>query len=109
MEIRQISATDAASGLSAGKLCLLDVREPWEVQTASVADALTIPMNDVPEKLDELRSACAGKNLVVMCHSGQRSSVIVRFLNQAGLDGVFNLEGGIAAWSLKVDPSVPSY
>lgn len=109
MEIRQISPTDAASGLSAGDVCLLDVREPWEVETAAVDGALTIPMNDVPDRLDEVREAMEGRQLVVMCHSGQRSSVIVRFLNQSGFDGVFNMEGGIAAWSLKVDPSVPSY
>lgn len=104
-----MTATELSAGLKDGTICLLDVREPWEVRTASVSGALTIPMNDVPDKLDNLRLTSGSKRLVVMCHSGQRSSVIVRFLNQAGFDGVFNLDGGIEAWSQTIDPSVPSY
>lgn len=104
-----ISVKELADRLSEGSVCLLDVREPWEIETARIDGALTIPMNDVPDRLDELRSACAGKDLVVMCHSGQRSNVITGFLKQAGFEAVFNLDGGIHAWSLQVDPSVPTY
>lgn len=109
MEIQQISVNDAAAGLSQDSLFLLDVREPWELETASVSGALAIPMNDVPGRLEELRQASGNRKIVVMCHSGQRSRVIVQFLNLAGFDGVFNLDGGIAAWSQQVDADVPSY
>lgn len=109
MELGQITVQQLAARLPRDEVVLLDVREPWEVETAAVAGALCIPMNDVPDRLDELRSSCAGKDLVVMCHSGKRSAVITRFLNQSGFDGVFNLCGGITAWSNEIDPSVPTY
>ncbi|MDH3646306.1 MAG: rhodanese-like domain-containing protein [Gammaproteobacteria bacterium] len=109
MAIQNMSVQELASRLTAGNACVLDVREPWEVGTACICNALAIPMNDVPDRLDELRAASDGKDLVVMCHSGQRSGVITRFLNQAGFDRVFNLDGGIEAWSQEIDPSVPSY
>ncbi|MBT8130662.1 MAG: sulfurtransferase [Gammaproteobacteria bacterium] len=104
-----MSVQELAQRLAASEVCLLDVREPWETATASVPGSLNIPMNDVPERLDELRSARGDKDLVVMCHSGRRSSVITRFLNQSGMDRVFNLDGGIEAWSVQIDPAVPSY
>ena len=105
-----MSVQELARRLPAGDVCLLDVREPWEVAMASVAGALNIPMNDVPDRLDDLRQACGGINLiVVMCHSGRRSCTIAGYLNQVGFTDVFNLEGGIEAWSLQIDPSVPSY
>ncbi|MDH3587902.1 MAG: rhodanese-like domain-containing protein [Gammaproteobacteria bacterium] len=109
MQIRKMSVQDLASRLSADEICLLDVREPWEVATAHIDAALAIPMNDVPDHLDELRKAANGRDIVVMCHSGQRSAVITRFLNQAGFGDVFNLDGGITAWSQYIDPAVPSY
>lgn len=109
MKIPRMSVQELAAALPSGSICLLDVREPWEVQTARINGALTIPMNDVPDQLDKLRAASAGKNVVVMCHSGRRSRVIVGYLNQAGFEDVFNLDGGIDAWSQAVDPSVPSY
>ena len=109
MQIQTMPVQELASRMTAGEICLLDVREPWEVATACITDALAIPMNDVPDQLDELRTACGPKDLVVMCHTGTRSGVITRFLNQAGFERVFNLEGGIQAWSQQIDPSVPIY
>lgn len=109
MDVAEISVRELAQRLPSGDVVLLDVREPWEVETAAVEGALCIPMNDVPERLDELQRKCDGKELVVMCHSGKRSAVITRFLNQSGFDAVSNLCGGIAAWSAQIDSSVPVY
>ena len=109
MDIPQISVQQLSQQLAAGEVLLLDVREPWEVEIAAIEGALTIPMNDVPDRLDELRTKSAGRKLVVMCHSGKRSAVIVRFLNQSGFTAVCNLEGGITAWSVQIDASVPTY
>jgi rhodanese-related sulfurtransferase len=86
--------------------CLLDVREPWEVALAAIPGSLSIPMNEIPDRLEELRAA---GEIIVMCHSGGRSRRVAEFLASRGFGGVGNLEGGITAWSRDVDPGVPEY
>jgi len=85
---------------------LLDVREPHELAMASVAGALHIPMADVPRRLNEIDR---GKAVVVMCRSGARSLRVAEFLVANGFEAVYNLAGGINAWSRELDPSVPRY
>lgn len=89
---------------------VLDVREPWEIQTASVQPAgfelLTIAMQDIPSRLAELPPNAA---IACLCHHGMRSLQVAHFLSQQGFTGVVNLQGGIDAWSREVDPSVPRY
>jgi rhodanese-related sulfurtransferase len=91
-------------------LLLLDVREPWEVQAAALrldgAEARDIPMNEVPGRLAGLDPA---QPVVCICHHGARSAQVVAFLEQAGFGAVYNLAGGIDAWSLQVDHRVPRY
>lgn len=84
----------------------LDVREPWEVETAAVAGAVNIPMGQVPTRLDELRK---DRPIIVLCHHGRRSAQVAMLLERNGFGEVINLRGGIAAWSDEVDPSVPQY
>ncbi|SFP16562.1 rhodanese-like domain-containing protein [Variovorax sp. 770b2] len=88
---------------------LLDVREPWELQTASVAPAgftlVAIPMNEIPGRLAELGD---GQRIACLCHHGARSQRVAAFLNQNGFDQLANVAGGIDAWSSH-DPSVPRY
>jgi rhodanese-related sulfurtransferase len=93
---------------------VLDVREPWELQTASVkADGfrlLTIPMREVPARIAELQREDGGNPpIACLCHHGMRSLQVANFLTQNGFDGVVNLQGGIDAWSRQVDASVPVY
>ena len=89
---------------------VIDVREPMELEIASIPDTVHVPMNDVPGRLDEIRAlADNDKDVVVMCHSGHRSMMVARFLQQNGLERVFNLTGGIDAWSREVDPTVATY
>ena len=89
---------------------VLDVREPWEVQTASLtlagAPTVCIPMNEVPARLGELD---AGQPVLSLCHHGMRSLQVAHFLERNGFDQVFNIAGGIDAWSREVDASVPLY
>jgi rhodanese-related sulfurtransferase len=93
-------------GASSRQLCLLDVREPAELEIASVSGAVHIPMRQIPARLDQL---ARDKPIVVMCHSGARSRQVADFLLQQGFDNVLNLHGGIDAWSREVDPGVPRY
>jgi rhodanese-related sulfurtransferase len=85
---------------------LLDVREHDELAVAAVPGALHIPMREIPARLAELD---ADKPLVVMCHSGGRSRRVAEYLLSNGFLTVFNLKGGIDAWSTQLDSHVPRH
>lgn len=84
---------------------LLDVREAWEVQTASLPDSTHIPMHQIAARCGELD---AGREIVALCHHGSRSLQVAMFLERQGLT-VHNLTGGVDAWSREIDPRVPRY
>lgn len=93
---------------------MLDVREPFERELCAISvpetsEDLYIAMNTIPGRIDEVREACALGRMVVYCHHGVRSRMVVDWLSGNGLSGVANLEGGIAAWSETVDPTVRRY
>jgi molybdopterin/thiamine biosynthesis adenylyltransferase/rhodanese-related sulfurtransferase len=85
---------------------LIDVREPFEYEIARIDGAKLIPLGEITERLGELER---GQPIVVHCHSGKRSAQAVRLLQQRGFANVYNLEGGIDAWSDQIDPNVPKY
>jgi rhodanese-related sulfurtransferase len=85
---------------------VLDVREDWEVQLASLAGAIHIPMSALPARAGELDPE---RSVVCLCHHGVRSMRVAAFLKQQGFTKVHNLTGGIDAWSRSVDPAVPLY
>jgi rhodanese-related sulfurtransferase len=87
-------------------LVLLDVREPWELEIASVTGIVHIPMNQVPDRLAELDPR---RETVVLCRSGGRSLQVARYLEAQGFANVANLTGGILAWGREVDPRLASY
>ena len=88
---------------------LLDVRESWELQTASTQpeglDLLHMPMQTIPARLHELDKT---RPIACLCHHGGRSMQVASFLLQHGFQ-VVNVAGGIHAWSAQVDPSIPVY
>ena len=94
----------------AARPLVLDVREPWEVQVASVApasfDLLHVPMNQIPARLADLPG---DRPIACLCHHGTRSQHVALFLAQRGYTDVVNIAGGIDAWSRDRDPSVPLY
>lgn len=100
-ELAQWLADDARA-----KPLLLDVREPWEFQTCHIAGAAAMPMRTVPARLAELD---AGQPVVCICHHGARSMQVANFLEQNGFAEVINLTGGVHAWALQVDNSMPTY
>jgi molybdopterin/thiamine biosynthesis adenylyltransferase/rhodanese-related sulfurtransferase len=85
---------------------LIDVREAFEYEMARIDGAKLIPLGEIAERADELPRE---RPIVVHCHSGQRSAQAVRLLQHRGFANVYNLEGGIDAWSDQIDPSVPKY
>ncbi len=103
----EISVTALHQMRSSGAiLTVLDVREDDEVTLASFAGATHIPMSEVPSRLDELSR---NRDIIVLCHSGGRSSLVAAYLRSNGFPRVANLRGGIDAWSQQIDPGVPRY
>jgi rhodanese-related sulfurtransferase len=85
---------------------LLDVREPYEYSLAKLEGSVLIPLGTLPQSVEKLdRNA----EIVAYCHHGMRSADAVGFLLQQGFTNVKNLVGGIDAWSVQVDPTVPRY
>jgi len=104
--IPEITPRDLKSRLEKGDdLYILDVREPHEYQICNLHGHL-IPLGELSRRVHELDSS---KEIVAHCRSGKRSADAVDFLRKAGFRKIWNLKGGILAWSDEVDPSVPKY
>jgi adenylyltransferase/sulfurtransferase len=87
-------------------LTLIDVREPFEYEIARIEGSRLIPLGELETRISELPKT---GTLVLQCHSGGRSEHGARILEAAGFTNALNLEGGIDAWSVEVDPEVPRY
>jgi rhodanese-related sulfurtransferase len=90
-----------------GAPLLLDVREPWEVETASLPNALLMPMGEVTSRANQ--ELDPDQTIVVLCHHGARSLSVTMWLRQQGFENAQSLAGGIDAWSRTIDPTVPRY
>jgi rhodanese-related sulfurtransferase len=86
---------------------LLDVREPWEYQTASIPNSVLIPMGEIPSRVHN--EFDPDQPLVVVCHHGARSLNVTMWLRQQGFEHVQSLAGGIETWSAVIDPTIPRY
>jgi len=86
---------------------VLDVREPWEIETARIAGARLMPMGEVPSRAHQ--ELDPDGDIVVICHHGVRSMNVTVWLRQQGFENVQSMHGGIDAWSRTVDPTVPLY
>ena len=93
---------------------VLDVREAWELQTASVVDdeaangfkLVHMAMRTVPVRYPELDRA---QPIACLCHHGVRSLQVAHFLVQNGFSNVVNIQGGMHAWATHLDPRIPLY
>ncbi|MFN8603575.1 MAG: rhodanese-like domain-containing protein [Candidatus Binatia bacterium] len=105
--ISEISVTDLSRRIAGPDApVVLDVREPQEIAIARFPGAVEIPMQSVPSRMGELdRNA----EIFVLCHHGMRSAHVADYLAEQGFTRVGNVTGGIDAWALMVDPSVPRY
>ncbi|MCB2376081.1 rhodanese [Hymenobacter sp. BT635] len=103
-----ITPEDLHARLQQGQdLQLLDVREPMEYEYCHLPDSLLIPLGEIPKRWEELAN---DRTVVLICHHGVRSAQALSFLqHRHGLSNLLNLRGGIHAWSVRVDPTVPVY
>jgi rhodanese-related sulfurtransferase len=107
MPIKSLSATELKIKIDSEEpIFLLDVRESFEYHHAKIAGSILIPLNQIPQRLQELD---VNKEIVVICHHGIRSMQAANFLDQVGFKLVSNLVGGIDAWSIECDSSVARY
>jgi rhodanese-related sulfurtransferase len=105
--VRQVGPVEVQRQIESGHPpMLLDVREAEELLLARLPGAVHIPMGEVPGRLHELDPEA---EIVVFCHHGIRSANAAQFLAQRDFAHVANLSGGIDAWSVTVDPTVPRY
>ncbi|HEY7856731.1 MAG TPA: rhodanese-like domain-containing protein [Terriglobales bacterium] len=106
----EITPAELHQRLSAGEpLRLLDVREPWEFEQASLATAENIPLNQIPMHLEAMAASDANAEIICFCHSGRRSLTAADWLRRSGVPGARSLAGGIDQWSRDIDPSIPRY
>jgi rhodanese-related sulfurtransferase len=113
-QIRPAAFAQWTHSLNGVAALVLDVREPWEVYTASVHavgdahafEVLPMPMQEITARLGELPK---DRPIACLCHHGVRSLQVARYLTQNGFEHVVNIAGGIDAWSAELDPSVPCY
>jgi sulfur-carrier protein adenylyltransferase/sulfurtransferase len=104
--VPEITPRDLKTRLDRGDdLYILDVREPHEYQICNL-DGHLIPLGELARRVNELDSS---REIVAHCRSGKRSAEAVQFLQKAGFRKIWNLKGGILAWSDEVDSSVPKY
>jgi rhodanese-related sulfurtransferase len=106
---KQMRPETLAKKLATGEpVYLLDVREPWEHAHCRLPESVLIPLGELPEHIADVEPA-PGATVVVYCHHGIRSLSGAAILEANGIPEAYSLAGGIEAWSVHVDPSVPRY
>jgi len=104
----ELTAEEVKTKIDAGdSFTLLDVREPWEFETARIDGAKLIPMGDVPSRAHQ--ELDPEDHIIVLCHHGVRSMNVTVWLRQQGFEKAQSMRGGIDAWSRQVDETVPKY
>ena len=89
-----------------GKPLLIDVREEWEWDIGHLEGAKLIPMGQLPAAAAELPK---GGDIVLYCHSGNRSRSAAAWLRSEGFDKAQSMAGGVKAWSREIDAGFPQY
>jgi len=103
----EVTVTDAATLIQEGKAKLIDVREPWEYQTAHIESSILIPMGEISARAHQ--ELDPEDRLLIVCHHGARSLSVTNWLRQQGFEAAQSIAGGVDAWSARVDPKVPRY
>jgi rhodanese-related sulfurtransferase len=107
--VREITPQELARRLAVGEaITLIDVRQPWEYQTAALPGSALVPLPELARRAQEVQPS-AGGMVVAYCHHGIRSLTAAALLEALGFGPVHSLAGGIDAWSREVDPRVPRY
>ena len=101
----EVEVLELKKMLKNDEVVLLDVREPYETEICNIKGSLFIPMNEIPQNIEQLDKE---KRYAVMCHSGVRSLYVSNYLNSLGYS-TLNVTGGIERWATDVDKSMKRY
>ena len=101
----EVEVLELKKMLKNNEVVLLDVREPYEIEICNVKGSLFIPMNEIPQNLEQLDKE---KRYAVMCHSGVRSLYVSNYLKSLGYS-TLNVIGGIDRWATDVDENMNRY
>ena len=101
----EVEVLELKKMLKNNEVVLLDVREPYEIEICKVKGSLFIPMNEIPQNIEQLDKE---KRYAVICHSGVRSLHVSNYLNSLGYIAL-NVVGGIERWAIVVDKSMKRY
>lgn len=107
MSVEHLSPSEVAARLAQPEPpIVIDVRERWEYDIAHLEPSELIPLSTLPERVHTLDPARA---YALLCHHGMRSEMAANWLAQHGFTRLINIDGGIDAWSVEVDASLPRY
>lgn len=110
MSFSEITVQDLAQCVDNPNIQLVDVREPWEVETASIPSFQNLPLSEFSEWSEQIYSKLDPEaETLVLCHHGVRSAQMCHWLVQQGFTNVKNISGGIDAYSMVVDRTIPRY
>ena len=101
----EVEVLELKKMLKNNEVVLLDVREPYEIEICNVKGSLFIPMNEIPQNIEQLEKE---KRYAVICHSGVRSLYVSNYLNSLGYSAL-NVIGGIERWATDVDKNMQRY
>ena len=101
----EVEVLELKKMLKNNEVVLLDVREPYEIEICNVKGSLFIPMNEIPQNIEQLEKE---KRYAVICHSGVRSLYVSNYLNSLGYS-TLNVIGGIERWATVVDKNMKRY
>lgn len=103
----EISPSEVKARIAGGEQFLfVDVREPWEYDTAHIEDSTLIPLREIPDHAVRFENS---NGVILFCHHGMRSLDAAAWLRSQGVEGARSMAGGIDRWSVEVDSSVPRY
>jgi rhodanese-related sulfurtransferase len=104
----EITVADVAQlRQTAAPFVLLDVREPWEIATASIEGSTLIPMGEIPARANQ--ELDPEDRIVVVCHHGARSLSVTAWLRREGFEQAQSMAGGIDQWSREIDGTLARY
>ena len=101
----EVEVLELKKMLKNNEVVLLDVREPYEIEICKVKGSLFIPMNEIPQNIEQLDKE---KRYAVICHSGVRSLHVSNYLSSLGYS-TLNVTGGIERWATVVDKNMKRY
>jgi monothiol glutaredoxin len=103
--VKQMTVQELAEELKNGSVTLVDVRGDADRARASIAGALVL---DRPT-MEKLEAMPKDAGIAFLCHHGNSSMGAAEYFRKQGFTKISNVAGGIHAWSMEIDSSVPTY